>query len=164
MKSVGRPRTHREELLRAFRIGPQDIEANRAGRLGPGQIRRLRRNIWINALAVAPLILAVVLLAVLLPHRGVVQYVVLALVIGLFVALLWSWIRGIRRSLRAGVVECLTGPVTVTRSRGGSFLTVRDKRLRLWTPYWHVGRGLTYRVYFAPAATMVVAMEPDGWE
>ena len=159
-----RTQTHREELLRAFRIGPPDIDANRAGRLGPGQIRRLRRNIWINTLAVSPLILTVVLLAVLLPRRGIVQYVVFALVIGLFVAMLWSWIRNIRRSLQAGVVECLTGPVTVTRSRGGSFLTVQDKRLRLWTPYWHVGRGLTYRVYFVPSATMVVAMEPDGWE
>ena len=155
---------HREELLRAYRIGPQDIAANRAGRLGPGQIRRLRRNIWINTLAVMPLILAVVLLAVLLPRRGIIQYVVFALVIGLFVLMLWSWVRGIRRSLRAGVVECLTGPVTVAVSRGGSFLTVQDKRLRLWTPYWHVGRGQTYRVYFVPAATMVVALEPDGWE
>jgi hypothetical protein len=159
-----RARTHREELLRAFRIGPEDIEANRAGRLGAGQIRRLRRNIWINTLAVSPLIGAVVLGAVLLPRRGSLQYIVFALVIGLFVLMLWSWIRGIRRSLRAGIVECLTGPATVTSSRGGSFLTVRDKRLRLWTPYWHVGRGLTYRVYFVPAATMVVAMEPDGWE
>ena len=156
--------THREELLRAFRIGPQDIAANRAGRLGPGQIRRLRRNIWINILAVTPLIGVVLLGAVLLPHRGLLQYVLFALVIALFVAMLWSWIRGIRRSLRAGVVECLSGPVTVTRTRGGSYLTVREKRLRLWTPYWHVGRGLTYRVYYVPAATMVVAMEPDGWE
>jgi hypothetical protein len=155
---------HREELLRAYRIGPQDIAANRDGRLGPGQIRRLRRNIWINALAVTPLILAVVLLAVLLPRRGIIAYAVFALVIWLFVLMLWSWVRGIRRSLRAGVVECLAGPVTVTSSRGGSFLTVQDKRLRLWTPYWHVGRGRTYRVYFVPAATMVVALEPDGWE
>jgi len=156
--------THREELLRAYRIGPADIAANRAGRLGPGQVRRLRRNIWVNTLAVTPLIATVVLLAVLLPRRGIVQYFVFALVIGLFLLMLWSWVRGIRRSLRAGVVECLTGPVTITSSRSGSFLTVQGKRLRLWTLYWHVGRGRTYRVYFVPAARLVVALEPEGWE
>jgi len=156
--------SHREELLRAYRIGPQDLAANRAGRLGPGQIRRLRRNIWVNTLAVTPLIAVVVLLAVLLPRRGIIAYAIFALVIGLLLAMLWSWVRGIRRSLQAGVVECLTGPVTITSSRGGSFLTVQGKRLRLWTLYWRVGRGRTYRVYFVPAATMVVALEPDGWE
>jgi len=156
--------THREELLRAFRIGPPDIAANQAGRLGPGQIRRLRRNIWINILAVTPLIGVVLAGAVLLPHRGILQYLIFALVIALFVAMLWYWINTIHRALRAGVVECLSGPVTVTRTRAGTYLTVREKRLRLWTPYWHVGRGQTYRVYYVPAATMVVAMEPDGWE
>jgi len=28
--------------------------------------------------------------------------------------------------------------------------------------FWHVGANLPYRVYVAPAARLIVAMEPDG--
>jgi hypothetical protein len=127
--------SHRDELLRAFRIGPADIEANRLDRLGPGQVRRLRRNIWLNVLTITPFQLALIA----------------------FIAL------GAR--IPAGVVRSLVGPVTVhIGSRGGTWLTVEGERNRLWTGYWHVGRGRDYRVYVVPAARLIVAMEPDGWE
>src|SRR3954447_9860977 len=72
-KSSWRDLSHRDELLRAFRIGPEDILANRRGVLGPGQLRRLRHNIWWNLLAVGILeAAAVTVLLVLLvaaPNR-----------------------------------------------------------------------------------------------
>jgi hypothetical protein len=159
------PASHREELLRAFRIGPADLEANRAGRLGPGQIRRLRRNIWINLAAAAVLAAPIIAFAILSPRKNVVHYTICGIALGLVVLMAVAWIRGIRRALRAGAVVCFAGPVTVqSQSRGGTTLIVQAEHVRLWTGYWHVGRGLPYQVYVAPAAKLVVAMEPDGWE
>jgi hypothetical protein len=172
--------SHRDELLRAFRIGPTDIEANRENRLGPGQIRRLRRNLWLNVLTVTPFQLALVAFIALgarIPGVGseaartrslaasVFVYLIALLLLAGLVAMEVSWVRGIWRSLRAGVVRGLSGPVTVhVGSRGGTWLTVDGERNRLWTAYWHVGRGRNYRVYIVPAAKLIIAMEPDGWE
>lgn len=160
-----KPQSHREELLTAFRIGPEDIEANRTGSLGPNQIRRLRRNLWINAAAGLTLAAPVIALALLSPHKTIWLYLICALLLALLVLMEASWARGIRRALKDGTVRCLTGPVTVqSQSRGGTWLQVENERVRLWTPYWHVGRNLNYRVYVAPPAKLVVAMEPNGWE
>jgi hypothetical protein len=155
--------SHGEELLRAFRIGPEDLAANRAGRLGPGQVRRLRRNITINILAVVPFQAALVALAVFVPRKTVFLYAVTGVLLAALIALEADWVRKIWRTIRDGVVRCLAGPVTVqSAGRGGTWLMVQGERHRLWTGYWHVGRGLPYRVYVAPAARLSVAMEPDG--
>jgi hypothetical protein len=156
--------SHRDELLRAFRIGPEDVAANHAGRLGPGQVRRMRRNIWFNVLAAA-LQAGVVALAVFDPRKSLFLYGFCAAVFAALLAMEFAWVRVIRRAIRAGVVQCLAGPVTVqSAGRGGSWLVVQGKRNRLWAGYWHVGRDRPYRVYIAPAAKLIVAMEPDGWE
>lgn len=156
--------SHREELLRAFRIGPEDIAANRDNRLGPGQIRRLRRNIWINTLAVSPFMGAILAFAVFSPRKGPFLYVFCGVLLAPLVVMLVAWTRGIRRSIQSGVVHCLAGPVTVqSHSRGGTWLIVQGERNRLWTGYWHVGRDLRYRVYVSRPAKLIVAMEPDGW-
>jgi hypothetical protein len=171
--------SHRDELLRAFRIGPEDIEANRQGRLGPGQIRRLRRNILVNVLTITPFQLALIAFIALgarIPGVGteaararshtssVFLYLFALVLLAGLVAMEVAWVRAIRRSLRAGIVRGLAGPVTVhVGSRGGTWLTVDGERHRLWTGYWHVGRGRDYRVYVVPAAKLIVAMEPNGW-
>jgi len=158
--------SHRAELLRAFRIGPEDLAANRENRLGSGQVRRLRRNIWISVLAVAtPVQLAIVVIAALTASSSAVSYAVWAVLFGLWTLLEVVWVRDIGRVLRDGTVKCLQGPVTVhSGGRGGTWITVAGERNRLWTGYWHVGRGMPYRVYVAPAAKLIVAMEPDGWD
>jgi hypothetical protein len=151
-------------LLRAFRIGPGDIEANRAGRLGERQVARLRRSIWFNVAGAAVLQLGVIGVGYFWAVRAVVSWVVLGLVFVLFAALEVRWIRQLRRVVRDGTVRCLVGPVTVqTMQRGGTWLVVQGERNRLWAAYWHVGRGREYRVYVAPAAKLIVAMEPEGW-
>lgn len=155
--------SHRDELLIVFHIGPEDLAANRAGRLGPSQITRLRRSVWWN-IAGALLLVAVLLLILgFVAHRPFnwIQYVlavvltVAALALGFFVA------RGLRRAVAAGVVERLTGPVSVTmRGRAGMWLAVQGRSFPLPVRFWHVGSGLPYHVYVAPAAKRIVAMEP----
>jgi hypothetical protein len=156
--------SHRDELLRAFRIGPGDIHANRAGRLGERQVARLRRSVWINVAGTAVFQLGLVAVGYFIAPRAVVSWVVLGLVFALFTALGVRWIRQLRRVMRDGTVRCLVGRVTVqSAQRGGTWLVVQGERNRLWTAYWHVGRGREYRVYVAPAAKLIVAMEPEGW-
>jgi hypothetical protein len=71
-------------------------------------------------------------------------------------------VRGLLRAVRAGVVECLTGPVALTlRRNNGWWLTVRGREFRLPVHFWHVVNGVYYRVYVAPAAKRIVAIEPD---
>jgi hypothetical protein len=155
--------SHRDELLIVFHIGPEDLAANRAGRLGPNQITGLRRSVWWN-IAGALLLVAVLLLILgFVAHRPFnwIQYVlavvltIAALALGFFVA------RGLRRAVAAGVVERLTGPVSVTmRGRAGMWLAVQGRSFQLPVRFWHVGKGLPYHVYVAPAAKRIVAMEP----
>jgi len=167
-RSSWRGMSHHDELLQAFHIGPEDVAANHANRLGPGQLRRLRRNIWVNVLAVSPVQIGLLVLVALAPRRSLAAslwlYLGVAVILAALVAVEYTWVRNIRRVIRAGVVHCLAGPVTVhSAGRGGTWLTVQGERNRLWTGYWHVGRGRPYRVYVAPAARLIVAMEPDGW-
>jgi hypothetical protein len=160
---------HHAELLRAFRMGPEDLTANRTGRLGPRQVVRLRQNIWWNLGAGVLIEAGVVGLALLsLRGDGRANAWFLLPIFGLVTAALaaagYSWTRNIRRAIRSGTVECFTGPVTVQSARrGGTWIVVAGERFRLWTGYWHVGRGRPYHVYVAPAAKLIVAMEPDGW-
>ncbi|HEY1485798.1 MAG TPA: hypothetical protein VGF84_06825, partial [Micromonosporaceae bacterium] len=156
--------SHHAELLRVFKNSPADLDANRSGRLGPGQIRRIRRGA-VNAMlamlgAVAVLILIVIFVGarpISGPRWALIVVVGLA---GLAVGVYQS--RRLRRALRDGTVECLVGPIRVTlRGRTGWWLSVADRSFHLPVRFWHVGPGLPYRVYVAPAAELVVAMEPD---
>ena len=112
-RSSWRGLSHRDELLRAFRIGPEDLAANRANRMGPGQLQRLRRNIRINVLAVTPVQAGLLVLVALAPRRPLLLYLAVGAVLAALVAMEFTWVRSIRRAIRAGVVHCLAGPVTV---------------------------------------------------
>jgi hypothetical protein len=156
---------HRLELLRAFKIGERDLQANRDGRLGPAQARRMRRGIGLNLLGSAALVAGFVVtlyFAAAHPFQPV-QWVlsVTVAMAGLAVGAVAA--RNLVRALRSGVVECLEGPVSVgMRGRSGWWLTVRDRSFHVPVHFWHVGRGARYRVYVAPAAKLIVAMEPAG--
>jgi hypothetical protein len=63
-----------------------------------------------------------------------------------------------------GVVGCEAGPIHVQmRGRAGWYLNVNDASFSLPIRPWHLQNGATYRVYFAPKAKRIVAIEPDGW-
>jgi hypothetical protein len=156
--------SNNDELLRAFRVEPADLEANRSGRLGPGQIERLRRNIWTNALVVLPIQL--LLVAFVIVAEPSTTGIILAG--GLFMLLTvaeLSWARRIQRVIREGSVRCLRGKARLRRSvQSGTWLSVGGERNRLWAPARYVVPGGEYRVYIAPVARLVVAMEPESWD
>lgn len=156
--------SHRDELLRAFRIGPPDLEANRANRLGPGQIERLRRNVRLNVLVVLPMQIAL-LVFVIVAHPAPGAYIVGG---GLFVLLTvaeLSWARRIRRVIDKGTVRGLRGQIRVLRRlQSGTWIAVGGDRNRLWASPRCVVPGGEYRVYVAPGARLVVAMEPENYD
>jgi hypothetical protein len=153
-----------EELLRAFRVEPADLEANRSGRLGPTQAERLRRNVWINALAVLPLQLLLVAFLVFADPSEIGFFLAGGLLVVLTVAEL-SWALRVHRVIREGTVRCLRGRASLRRSvQSGTWLSVAGERNRLWARARYVVPGGDYRVYVAPQARLVVAMEPESWE
>lgn len=154
---------HRLELLRAFKNGPQDIEANRAGRLGSGQARRMRRGIVLNLMLSTVLVATFVTIVILAASRPLrtIQWILIVLIIAAGLALGVVAARNLFRAVRSGVVECLEGPVRVTtRGRSGWWITVQERSFHIPVAFWHVGAGVTYRVYVAPGARLIVAMEP----
>jgi len=156
---------HREELLRAFRIGPEDLHANRMNRLGARQVQRMRRGVWWNLAGVVLLQAGLIAIFLLVARRPFVwfQYALVGALVVALAVLGYAVIRGLRRAIEAGVVRCCAGPVRVTSGGRGWWLTVQGQRYRLPVAFWRVGRGRPYRVYVAPAAKLIVAMEPEGW-
>ena len=158
--------SHREELLRVFKIGEEDIRANRRGMLGVRQRDRLRRGIYTNVMATALIILGLVAIVYFLAERPIAwwRYALIGAMVAAGAAVGFVSVRRLIAAFRAGVVECLAGPVRVTlRGRTGMWLAVQDRSFRMPVRFWHVGNDRPYRVYVAPAARAIVAMEPDGW-
>jgi xanthosine utilization system XapX-like protein len=158
---------HTEDLLKAFDTSAQELRANRAGRLGNRQARGVRSVAWASLLN-SELLVGALIGIVYISSNGTPepsQHVVAGVLglIGVLVAY-----RAMRRPFaasRAGVVECLTGPVAAEqRGRGEWRLTVAGRTLRLFVDPAALAGGASYRVYVAPAVAQVVAMEPDGWE
>jgi hypothetical protein len=154
---------HRAELLCAFRIGPDDLAANRDGRLGAGQRRRIRRQQWAtSALTLAGLaVLAGILWLVAARPFNAAQLTAAGLVAAGLLAAGLAYVRRLRRATASGVVVCHVGPVRVgMRGRAGWWLSVNGQSYLLPVRFWHVGPGLQYRVYVAAGAGLIVAMDP----
>jgi hypothetical protein len=154
---------HQEELLKAFRIGPEDLAANRLGQLGPAQKRSLLNagmgNI-IGALFIG-LFLALILYGVankpLVPAQWITASVLFLAALAAGVGYYFQT----RQAVKAGRVESLTGPITVrSRGRSGWFLTVAGQSFRLPVRPWQVQPETVYRVYFVSKMRQIVAIEP----
>ena len=156
------PADPRADLLKAFGLGPEDLEANRAGRLSALQAKQLAasgtRNL-IGALfggVVLAAILAFVVNKPLKPAQWITALI-------LFLALLAVGLHDFRKTrAAAGLgVEEFRGPVGVeSRGKDGFWLTVAGREFRMPVRPWHVQNGAGYRVYFSARANRVVAMEP----
>jgi hypothetical protein len=158
--------THDDELLRVFKNTPDDLAANRSGRLSDAQARRLRRKAANAVLAMVVAVLVFATIIVLVGARPIAawRWVLIVVVAGAGLAVGIYQGAKLRASARNGTVEAHTGPVTVAlRGRNGWWLTVAGNRsFRLPVRFWHVGPGLDYHVYVAPAAGLIVAMETDA--
>jgi hypothetical protein len=116
-----------DHLLKAFGIEAEDVGANRTGVLTARQVRALRRHAWSNvsaALVLVALLLAILYLVADKPLQWI-QYTLAGLCVAALAAVCAYAFRGARASRRAGVVQCLTGPVTVER-KDGYHLTVQE--------------------------------------
>jgi hypothetical protein len=158
---------HKDDLLKAFHIGPEDLDANHAGKLGTRQAARLirsGRNDVLAALVVGALLSAILYGVAAKPLKPV-QWVLAGV---LFLAALATGILHARRTRAAaadGRVECLAGPVGVeSRGQQGWWLTVAGREFRLPVRPWNVKNERAYRVYVAPRVNLIVGMEPEGWE
>jgi hypothetical protein len=151
-----------EELMRAFRIGSEDLEANRQGRLGPGQRRSLLKsgNWNVAGAFFIGLLLGAILYGVAAKPLAPVQWILCIL---LFAAALAVGIRYFRRTRAAaaeGRVESVVGPVQVaSRGTAGWYLSVGGRSFRLPIRPWHIQSGAAYRVYIEPRTRNIVAME-----
>ena len=141
-----------DELLTAFGIGPADLAANRAGRLGPVQLRRV-------LLGAAPGLVLAILLAVVpvfvLPF-GVAFTILGAIWAGLIV-------RSLLAARRDGTVACLSGTVSVMllfRQHRGFWITIEGRSFRLPIPPDLLENGAPYRVFYRRSRHRIVAMEP----
>ena len=152
---------NRDELLTAFGIGPEDLAANRAGRLGPRQRRDLERRIvaraGVTVVAIAPLLV----LAYIGPLWTKVAVVALVMLVA--VAVVVRVEQQIRAARQPGVVACLSGAVTpalLFRQNAGWWLTVQGRSFRAPIDVTHIDEETGYQVYYLPAAHRIVAIEP----
>ena len=160
-----KPMSHQEELLRAFHIRIEDLEANRIGRLGDAQLRSLLNSgNWSVAGALfIGFLLAIILYGVAAKPLAPIQWILCILLFAAALTVGMGYFRQMRAAVTEGRVECLVGPVRVgSRGRGGWFLTVAGQSFRLPSRPWHVKQGQEYRVYIAPRTRGLVAMEPIG--
>jgi hypothetical protein len=156
---------HRDKLLSAFGIGAADLDANRAGRLGATQAQALRRSGWNNLLltGVVGIILAAILAFVANKPLKPAQYITALVLFGATLAAGVYHFRKTHAAAAEGLVECLTGLAEVqSRGKSGFFLRIAGQSFKLPVRPWNVASGSAYRVYVAPRARLIVAMEPDG--
>jgi hypothetical protein len=157
------PKNHREELLQAFGVQSEDLEANRAGRLGPAQRRKLLSsgNSNLTGAFLIGLLLAGILYGVANKPLVPVQWI-LAIILFLIVLIVGiRYFAQTRAAIAEGRVESLVGPVHVqSRGRAGWYLNVAGQSFQLPVHLWHIQQDAPYRVYFVPRTRTVVAMEP----
>lgn len=154
---------HGARLLRVFGNADQDLAANRQGRLGAAQGRRLLASgSWNVAGALLIGLLLVAILAYVADKPLVPIQWILSLV--LFAVAQIAGIRHFRKTRAAvadGRVERLAGEVQIGCTRyAGWQLHVAGRSFRLPIRPWHVQRGAAYRVYVEPRTQVLVAMEP----
>jgi hypothetical protein len=154
---------HRQDVLKAFGIGEDDLAANRAGTLGARQAAQLRKSGYMNLLAAffAGAVLAAILAFIANKPLKPAQFITAGI---LFLCVLAVGINDVLKTggaAKDGRVERLSGPITVSsRGKQGWFLVVGGRSFRVPVHVWKIENGAPYHVYFAPKANRVVSMEP----
>jgi hypothetical protein len=157
----------REELLRLFHIGPDDLEANRRGMLSQRQARYLVQSGVRNLLGslVIVLALAVILYAVASKPLAPIQWILAAALAAGALIVGYAGYNRTRLAAKDHRVECLTGPARAQmHGRAGWYLLIAGQSFKLPVHFWHVKNDAPYRAYIAPRASRIVSLEPDGWE
>ena len=149
-----------QALLQAFSITPDDLEANRNGRLGAAQRRRLLSSGYWNlagALLIGALLGAIPFISSKRPMVPA-QFITAGVLFAVVLAVAVRYFLRIRSAVAANRVDCFAGPVALSsEGRSGFFVTVNEQSFRLPIRPWHVQHDAAYRVYIA--AGVIVAME-----
>ncbi len=154
-----------DDLLRAFRISIEDLEANRRGQLGATQRRKLLNGgNWNVVLAfVLILVLAAILYGVAAKPLAPIQWILCVILSVIILAVGTQYFRQTRAAVAQGRVEQLVGQVHKhSHGNRGWFLTVAGHSFRLPVVPWHIQQDATYRVYYEPQLHVIVAMEPEN--
>jgi hypothetical protein len=153
---------HQEELLKAFHIGIEDIQANRTGRLGPTQQRNLLNsgNGNLAGSLLIGLLLAAILYGVANKPLVTVQWITALILFAIVLIIGMRYFLQTRAAVADGRVECLVGQVQVrSRGKAGWYLTVAGRSFQLPIRPWNVQRDTIYRVYIVPGTRSIVAIE-----
>lgn len=159
--------SHRDDILGLFHLGPDDLDANRQGALSQRQARALAQSGVRNLLGalLIGLALAVIVYAVANKPLVPVQWILASLLAAAVLAVGAVDYRRTRLAARDGRVECLSGPIRLqSQGRAGWYLHVAGQSFKLPVHFWQLKNDAPYRVYVAPAARRIVALEPDGWD
>src|SRR5262245_44214132 len=125
---------HRDELLRLFCLGPEDLEANRRGLLSHRQAHYLVKSGVRNLLGslLIGLALAAILYAVASKPLAPIQWILAASLAGAALIVGYSDYRRTRLAVLDSRVECLTGLVRVQmRGRAGWYLVIAGRSFKL---------------------------------
>ncbi len=149
-------------LLSAFHSNEQDLAANRAGMMGPGQVKQLLRAGNLNLLAgilASALLFSIWWLSASRPLQ-VVQWCLGVLLLLVPAVAGFVYRNRTQISARAGMVECYTGPIRkALRGRAGWYLYVGEESFALPVRPRHIENGPVCRVYVAPKARRIIAIE-----
>ena len=153
---------HREELLQAFRISAEDLAANRAGRLGVSQQRKLLQSGTVNVAAAFGLgfLLIAILVAVAEKPLAPIQWLLTS---GLLLAVSivgLHYFRQTRAAVAADRVECVRGVMRMSRRNSGFYAYIAGRSFRISIFPRYIRTGTEYRVYVVPQTESVVAVEP----
>jgi hypothetical protein len=155
------PRVSAADLRDAFGIGPGDIELNRQGRLAPTQVRRLHRTALVNAGVALALGLALGAIWFAAVERPILwwQWLLVAVLEGVLLAVAAGWIGKLLAAARDGEVVCHSGPINAY-ARRGKHLAVDGLTYNVPIPLQRLVQGAAYDVYVVERSAMVVAMVP----
>jgi hypothetical protein len=151
-----------EALLNAFRIKPEDLEANRLGRLGPTQARNLLAsgNFNLAGAFLVGVVLAAILYWVVNKPLVPIQWIMCLILFAIALLFGARYFRQTRAAVADGRVEHLTGKVHIgSQGSAGWYLTVADQSFPLPVQPQYIQQDAEYRVYVATRTHSVVAME-----
>lgn len=153
---------HRDELLQAFRISTEDLAANRAGRLGAIQRRKL---LWSGAVNMAAACLLGFLLVALLyavaerplaPIQWILGSAMFAAVLIIGIRYFWQT----RTAVANDRVECVRGVIRVSRRSKAFYANIAGRSFRLPIFPRYLRADMEYCVYVVSQTQSVVAVEP----
>ncbi len=153
---------HLNELLQAFRISTEDLVANRVGRLGVIQRRKL---LWSGTVSIAVaflfgFLLIAILYAVAERPLAPIQWMLGSGMLAALLIIGIHYFRQTRASVADDRVACVRGVIRVSRRSKAFYANIAGRSFRLPIFPRHIRAGTEYCVYIVPQTKSVVAVEP----